>query len=238
MGLLDLICPTRCSGCGTPASLVCGRCAVTLAAPAVRHVPTPCPAGMPPTWVASEYDGPVRSMLIEFKERGAVGLAAPLGEVVARCLTAAVTDSAGGLLVVPVPSAAATVRRRGDDVIRLLAEHAARRLRAGDRRYRVAAVLRQRRPVADSAGLSSSARATNLAGALEVRRSAVPRVRGATVLIVDDLVTTGATLVAATEALSGAGACVLGAAAVAATRRRKTVSWAAGGIALPSVLPR
>jgi predicted amidophosphoribosyltransferase len=160
-------------------------------------------------------------MLLDFKERGSIGLARPLGEVVARCAAAAVPDPAASLLLVPVPSSPAAIRRRGDDVVRLLAERAHRRLRACGRQTKVAAVLRQRRQVADSAGLSAPARLTNLADALEVLRRGQAGVRGARVVIIDDLVTTGATLVAATEALSRAGAHVVGAAAVAATRRQR-----------------
>lgn len=122
--------------------------------------------------------------------------------------------------VVPVPSSPAAVKRRGDDVVRLLAGRAVMRLRRSGRRVRVAAVLQQRRQIADSAGLSAEARAANLSGALEVRPSAQRLMRGAAVVLVDDLVTTGATLSEAAAALARAGAHVLGAGAVAATRRR------------------
>jgi len=221
MALLDLVCPTRCSGCGVAGSLVCRRCELVLTAPAICHVPTPCPAGMPQTWVVSAYDGPVRSMLLDFKERGAVGLARPLGDVVARCAAAAAPDPGTALLLVPVPSTPAAIRRRGDDVVRLLAEQASRRLRTCGRQAKVAAVLRQRRQVADSAGLSASARMMNLADALEVPLRAASGVRGSHIVIIDDLVTTGATLTTATGALVRAGAQVLGAAVVAATQRQR-----------------
>jgi predicted amidophosphoribosyltransferase len=220
MALLDLLCPTRCSACRAPGPLVCDACTLALSAPAVPHVPSPCPAGMPPTWVVAAYGGTVRALLLEFKERGAIGLAGPLGAALARPAAAAAAQHSGPVLIVPVPSAAAAVRRRGDDVVRLLATQAARRLRAEGRPTKVAGVLTQRRRIADSAGLTAQARAANLAGALAVRPSAARLIRGAAVVVVDDLVTTGATFAAAADVLTRGGARVLGSAAVAATQRR------------------
>lgn len=217
--LLDLICPARCAGCGAPGGPVCARCAIALAATPVRHRPTPCPPGLPPTWVVATYDDATRGLLIAFKERGAVGLARPLGDALARAIGSCLEPGMPAL-VVPAPSARAAVRRRGDDTVRMLATRAVRRLRVAGWQVAVAPVLTQRRFVADSAGLSSPARAANLAGALMVRRSAMHRVRDARVVVVDDLVTTGVTLTEACGALTRCGAHVLGAAAVAATRRR------------------
>lgn len=219
VSLLDLVCPTRCSGCGQPGRVVCARCTLWLSAPAVRHRPTPCPAAMPPSWVVSAYEGPTRACLLEFKERGVIGLARPLGDALARATAAAAAGVASPILVVPIPSAPAAISRRGDDVVRLLARRVTRRLGADGRRVTLAPVLTQRRRVADSATLSAAARASNLAGALLVRPSAVRAIRGADVVVVDDLITTGATICEAATALRAAGGRVVGAAAVAATRR-------------------
>ncbi|HWC34931.1 MAG TPA: ComF family protein [Mycobacteriales bacterium] len=172
----------------------------------------------------ARYDGPTRSLLIAFKERGAVGLARPLGDALGRSVGAVLTAAAlrpeTAVVVVPVPSAPGAVRRRGDDVVQLLARRAALRLRAAGHRVRVVAALLQARKVADSAGLTARARADNLAGALAIRAAAQRRLDGAAIVLVDDLVTTGATLAEATAVLVGGGGHVLGAAAIAATRRR------------------
>jgi predicted amidophosphoribosyltransferase len=220
MTWLDLLCPTRCSGCGAAGPMLCRSCGLLLAGAPRRHAPTPCPPGMPATCVVATYDGAVRAMLLDFKERGAVGLAGPLGDSLSRAVRAVAPGGVAPLLLAPAPSAPAAVRRRGDHVVRLLAEHAARRLRRDGRSARVADVLRQSRRVADSAGLSAHDRARNLAGGLMVRRSAESRVYGAAVVVVDDLVTTGATLSEAAAALGRAGAQVVGAAAIASTQLR------------------
>jgi predicted amidophosphoribosyltransferase len=171
-------------------------------------------------WVVAPYDGSTRGLLLGFKERGAVGLAAPLAAALSTAVQAASRDRGGGrLLLVPVPSSRSAIRQRGDDVVELLALRAARQLRAAGRAARVAHVLTQRRVVADSAGLSAASRATNLGGALGVRAGRGALLAGAAVVIVDDLVTTGATLTEAVRALGAAGADVVGAAAIAATQR-------------------
>ncbi|MEU5081423.1 MULTISPECIES: ComF family protein [Streptomyces] len=106
------------------------------------------------------------------------------------------------LLLVPVPSARWAVRARGHDPVRRMALAAARELRRTGTPARVAAVLRQRRAVADQAGLDAPGRLANLAGALEVTAGGAPLLGdGRRVVLVDDLMTTGASLAEATRAL-------------------------------------
>ena len=82
-------------------------------------------------------------------------------------------------------------------------------------------VLRVRRPVADQSGLSKAARAVNVHAALHVPPVVAERTRGAAVVLVDDVVTSGATLVEAARALRAAGADVVGAVTLAATERHR-----------------
>ncbi len=131
----------------------------------------------------------------------------------------------GGVLLVPVPSSRAAVRERGQDHARRLAAAAARALRSDGRAARALPLLAPARRTADQSGLSSAERAANLAGALRVRGRPPP----GPVVLVDDVVTTGATLVEAARALRAAGVPVTGAAVVAATARR-TPSTRPGGL--------
>ncbi|WP_436990720.1 ComF family protein [Streptomyces sp. enrichment culture] len=108
-------------------------------------------------------------------------------------------------MLVPVPSARRVVRARGHDAVRRVAVAAARELRRGGAAVRVAPVLRQRRAVADQAGLDARQRQENVAGALEVLPGGTRLLEGARVVLVDDLMTTGASLAEAARALYAAG---------------------------------
>ncbi|MEU0061725.1 ComF family protein [Streptomyces sp. NPDC006334] len=110
----------------------------------------------------------------------------------------------GHLLLVPVPSAPRAVRARGHDPARRIALAAAVVLRREGMPVRVAAALRQRRAVADQAGLDSRQRMDNLGGALAVVPGGARLLRGGSVVLVDDLVTTGASLAEAARAVRSA----------------------------------
>lgn len=105
----------------------------------------------------------------------------------------------------PVPSARRQVRARGHDPARRIARAAAGRLRWAGVPARVAPVLRLRRAVADQAGLGARQRRENLAGALAVCRDGARLTAGARLVLVDDLITTGATLAEAARAVRAAG---------------------------------
>ncbi|WAP56410.1 ComF family protein [Streptomyces sp. S465] len=126
----------------------------------------------------------------------------------------------GPLLLVPVPSARRAVGARGHDPARRIALAAAGVLRDGGRPARVPAVLRQRRRVTDQSGLDARQRRANVTGALgAVPGSGRLLVQGPVVLV-DDLMTTGASLAEAARAVTVAGGLVIGAAVVAAPLTR------------------
>jgi predicted amidophosphoribosyltransferase len=224
MPLLDVLFAASCVSCRRPGRLCCPRCSGPLSGPAVLAWPRPSPPGLPPPWTVAAYDGACRDLVIAYKERGVIGLrrllAAPMATAVQAAAGSSAGGSAGGLALVPVPSSGRATRVRGDDVVLELARRAATALRSAGVAVTVLGALRHGRVVGDSAGLSAPARAANLAGAFVVRRGAGAALSGARVVIVDDVMTTGASVAEAARALRGAGAEVIGAATIASTRRR------------------
>ncbi|MGN9836886.1 ComF family protein [Nonomuraea sp. H19] len=222
--VLDLVLPQTCAGCRAKGARYCGRCLAELTAHPARRLPRPRLPGTPDCWSASTYEGAVRKAIVAYKERGAVALAGVLAEALVFTAVMAIGGTgalwAGGrFAVVPVPSRRGSVSARGHDPVGRLAGLVAGRLRAYGLAAEPWAALSQARRVADQAGLNSAERAANLAGSLRVGGAAKgPPV--ACVLLVDDIVTTGATLVEASRALRSAGVRVPLAVTLAATRRR------------------
>lgn len=180
---------------------------------------------MPSCWVSGEASGALRAVVTAYKDEGRRDLHRVLAGWLAPALRAAVGDDPDaraalrgrGLLVVPVSGSPRARRRRGDVPLRPLVTSAADSL-AG--RATVAEVLAPTRLTRDQSTLDAAARATNLAGAMVVRERHRAAVDGTVCVVVDDLVTTGATLAEAARALRDAGARHVLAAAIGATRRR------------------
>jgi predicted amidophosphoribosyltransferase len=107
----------------------------------------------------------------------------------------------GTVLLVPVPSARRAVRARGHDPARRIAWAAAGALRRDGVPAQVLPALRQRRDVADQSGLGARQRLANLAGALTVAPGCGRLLSGGPVVLVDDLMTTGASLAEAARAV-------------------------------------
>lgn len=225
-GTTDLLLPTACAGCGRDGIDLCDTCTESLAGPALPMPPDPCPPGLPPPWAVAAYDGVARACVLALKEDGHRALARPLGDALGRAVLAASTGFPSVVLVV-VPSTRAARRARGDDPVGRTARQAARAIRRTGRSARVArGALVHRRRLRDQAGLSAQERAANLSGALAVRRRVVRQLAGspAAVVVVDDVVTTGATLAEAVRALRARGLPVHATAVVAATSRRTSVA--------------
>ncbi|MFC8263362.1 ComF family protein [Streptomyces sp. NPDC057291] len=206
--IAGLVLPVACGGCGRPRSELCEDCRAALCGVAPQRVrPAPEPAGLPVVHAAAAYENAVRAVLLAHKERGALPLSRVLGRALAGAVRAG-TGQVGGprpLLLVPVPSARRAVAARGHDPARRIALAAARELRRGGIPARVVPVLRQRRPVADQSGLGAWQRQANLAGALEVAAGGERLLAAERVVLVDDLLTTGASLAEAARAVEAAG---------------------------------
>lgn len=216
--LARLVLPVSCPGCGLPDVPLCGACRRTLGGPAVGVGARSHP-GCPATWCVGAYDGPLRDVVLAWKDRGRHDLGVVLAPVLARVVHAVPAPwSAGAVHLVPAPSSSAAVRGRGGDLLADVTRRAARLLRRRGLAVSTGPVLRQRRGVRDQSGLGIASRRGNLDGSLRLRRGT--RLRGVECVLVDDVVTTGTTLAEAARVLVEGGAVVRGAAVVAATPRR------------------
>lgn len=235
----DLVHGSSCCGCGRPGRILCPDCAADLPSHAEPVRPDPAPEGLVPCFAAGPYADPLRTMILRHKEHGAHGLARPLGRVLGGVVSDLLTavGEGVGVILVPVPSAAGMVRRRGHDPMLRIVRVAGAQVRAS-RTVTIARLLRLWQPVADQAGLDHAARARNLHETMAVRaqarrwlssRPASPR--GELLLICDDVLTTGATAREAQRALQAAGLQCAAVVTIAATRRR--VSPAGPGAGVP-----
>jgi ComF family protein len=214
--LLDLALPPACAGCGREGDAICPACLPSVGTRV--GLPPGSPLGLaegPPDpllqleW-CSPFAGTTRRALHALKYAGERRLAAPLGAAVAERWRRA---GAGGELFVPVPVHEARRRERGYDQAALIAEAAAARLGMPWS----AAVVRTRATTAQYR-LDRRHRASNVADAFAVDRTARTTVAGCWVVLVDDVVTTGATLCASARALLEAGATAVSAVTVARER--------------------
>lgn len=205
-----------CVGCGTPGRELCRDCRQLLHREMVHMVP----GLVAPVVVSAPYRGVVRSLVLAAKERNGLMLVPVLAERLALAVTALVgaVQPITPLWLVPIPSNPATVAHRGVDFTGTLAAMAARQLRAQGRHVAVVRALRQRRRPADQSGLGVAQRYRNLH--LAYRSRGTPK--SGSVIVIDDIVTTGATVSEALRALDAAGHHVVGAAAVAWTPRTGT----------------
>jgi ComF family protein len=214
--LLDLALPAACAGCGAEGAPLCPSCrpAVEARVPLPAGTPLGLPEGPPHPLVQLEWCAPfagtVRRALHALKYAGERRLAVPLGEAVAARWARA---GAAGEILVPVPVHAGRRRERGYDQAELIAACAARALGLP-----MAPVVARVRATTPQYRLDRRHRAANVADAFAVRAGSGPLVAGRAVVLVDDVVTTGATLVAAAEALLAAGAMVVSAVTVARER--------------------
>jgi len=177
-------------GCGFPLppglAGPCGRC---------RRALSPLARG----YSLGPYQGSLRLLLHELKYRGRRRIADRLAELICADPAARPFLDARAVLV-PVPLHPRRLAERGFNQSELLAAAIARR--AGFSVH--ARALVRRKDTAPQTGLSAAERRRNVAGAFAVRER--PRVHESTVVLVDDVLTTGATARACADALRAAGA--------------------------------
>ena len=199
-GLLDLLLPPICACCSrsTGGEALCVGCDVRSELP-LPDAPAPKPLA---SWAAAvPYEGAAREWIARFKypKRGLAGLD-PAADAVARYWIRRAALSVPGDppdAVVPIPLHASRLRERGFNQSTRLARDAARLV--GSRCLPVA--LERLRATETQTGLTRAERRRNVAGAFAAK-SPVPK----RIWLVDDVVTTGATLVSAAHVLRRSGA--------------------------------
>lgn len=217
--LVDFVYPPRCPLCGVgiaagpglcadcwaalefPGEPACSRCQIPLED---RWDSTRCRACLahPPSHsgvtAAVLYTEPARQMVLRFKHGGRIGLA-PL---MARLMAARLPEETGGALLVPVPLHRIRLWLRGYNQAALLAQSIAR---TSGRSVMVDA-LKRTRATSKLGGLGRAARARELQGAIIANRHRTGALAGRDVVLVDDVLTSGATTAVCTIALLEAGA--------------------------------
>ena len=231
--VVSLALPRACAVCGAADVGLCEACgedvrrALWSGGPR-RSRPDPEPAGLPTVHSSGRFEGALAGLVTAYKDDGRRDLAPVLSQLLASAVDAALVDHPairralaardGPVLLVPVPSSSASRRRRGDAPLDALARTAARGFRSAE--VTAVGALRVRRRVADQAGLGAAGRRVNVEHSMAVRADRSAAVSRSVCVLVDDVLTTGATLGEAARALRAEGAGVVVAATICATQRR------------------
>lgn len=206
----DLLLGAACPACGRAGFGVCGVCRAAVAASLSPRVfwRRTIDGRLLDAVALADYAAPLSSLIVAHKDHHARGVRRLLGQCLAACV--AVTGWAeAGVVLVGVPSGREALLERGFDPWRAIGRHASRILGLP-----LVPLLRRVGEQADSTDLGVDGRWSVQAGSMSAKHG------GRRVVLVDDVLTTGATLWEASRALTDAGHEVVGRAVICAVARR------------------
>ena len=210
--LLDLIYPKRCPGCHLPSASICELCKSFWQKPPISITLRKSQDSDLLVVSVAQYRNEVRAILLAYKEDGE--------REAGKVLTEALLQARHGIsnhsvcAFVPIPSNPKSVRRRGRDFMLDLCNQVA--IQSGDQ---VLSIIKVNRDVQDQSKLSEKERSQNLVGAFDCTPKNLKLLAKFPIILVDDLLTTGATLREAQRALRQRGVIPIGAITAAHTAR-------------------
>jgi len=210
--LAEFLLPTICMGCSWEGEIWCESCSQ-------HFVSQPFEVDVGSDIAVKSlgsYQGPIAKLINLAKEKCSPVAQRVLADSLVRVVDSLLAEknrTGHEVVLVPIPAGRAAIRRRGADPIKEMARLAGSRLQPS---IPVLAGLGNSRQRLEQSGLSIAERSQNTFGSFVW---VAANFRSQAVILVDDVVTTGATLIAAADAVRKSGHEVIGCATVAATRR-------------------
>lgn len=186
---VSLIAPHLCIVCAREGKVLCQRCAAHVLKPPPE---VPAPPGVSTVWAATEYSGVAKELVAQLKFKRVKAAS----ETISGWMDQQMPPLPQGIIVSYAPTANKRARQRGYDQARLIAKHFARRkgLRFQETLLRVTSTRQ--------VGAKRQDRFQQLNAAFRARGA----IEGKTILLIDDVMTTGATLQSCAWALKESGA--------------------------------
>lgn len=207
---LDLIYPKRCPGCHKPAVSICESCKIFWEKPPISIKLNKNSVSVLSVFSVAQYRNEVRAVLLAYKEDGEREAGKVLTEALLQARRGIINHSV--CTFVPIPSNPKSVRRRGRDFMLDLCNQVA--IQSGDK---VLSIMKVKRDVQDQSKLNERERSQNLVGAFDCTPKNLKLLVKFPIILVDDLLTTGATLREAQRALRQRGVIPIGAITAAHT---------------------